>query len=152
MAVDCDDGVSCTIDSCNEGTDSCDNVPDDALCDNGLFCDGAEWCDPVASCQDGVDPCDPGEICNEEEDVCELHFCATLPDPSVCKGDVDGDGHVTPADVGLVKFWYGNTDPENLCYFDVDCDGSIDPADVGLVKFYYGSCTAESELPCWMTQ
>jgi hypothetical protein len=148
--VDCDDGVGCTVDSCNEGTDSCDNVPDDALCDNGLFCDGAEWCDPVADCQDGVDPCDPDEICNEEEDVCEPHFCATLPDPSVCKGDVDGDGDVTPADVGLVKFWYGDTSPESLCYYDVDCNGTINPADVGLVKFYYGACTAESELPCWM--
>jgi hypothetical protein len=148
--VDCDDGVGCTVDSCNEGTDSCDNIPDDALCDNGLFCDGAEWCDPVADCQNGLDPCDPGETCNEEEDVCEPHFCDTLPNPSVCKGDVDGDGDVTPADVGLVKFWYGDTSPESLCYYDVDCNGTINPADVGLVKFFYGVCTAESELPCWM--
>ncbi|MCP3937285.1 MAG: RHS repeat protein, partial [Actinomycetia bacterium] len=34
-AVDCDDGVSCTVDACNEATDACDNITDD--CDNGLF-------------------------------------------------------------------------------------------------------------------
>ncbi|MEM7352559.1 MAG: S8 family serine peptidase, partial [Acidobacteriota bacterium] len=33
--VTCDDGVSCTVDSCNEGTDSCDATPDDSACSNG---------------------------------------------------------------------------------------------------------------------
>ena len=34
-APSCGDGVGCTVDSCNEGTDSCDNVPTNSLCDNG---------------------------------------------------------------------------------------------------------------------
>jgi hypothetical protein len=150
-AVDCEDGIACTIDSCNETTDQCDNLPDDLFCDNGLFCDGAEWCDPAVGCQDGADPCGPDETCNEDQDVCELlPFCATLPDPAVCMGDVNGDGVVDPVDVGLVKFWFGDTDPASLCSYDVNCDGQIDPADVGLVKFYYGACGPESEAPCWM--
>jgi hypothetical protein len=149
-SVDCDDGIACTVDSCNETTDQCDNVPNDALCDNGLFCDGAEWCDPAVGCQDGTDPCGPDETCDEEQDVCEsLPFCATLPDPAVCKGDANGDGVVDPSDAGLVKFWYGDTDPISLCSYDVNCDGQINPADVGLVKFYYGACDISSELPCW---
>ncbi len=65
----CDDGVGCTVDSCNAGTDSCDNTADDASCDNGLFCDGVETCDTVADCQSGSDPC-PGETCDEAGDVC----------------------------------------------------------------------------------
>ncbi len=65
----CDDGVGCTIDSCNEGTDSCDNLPSDPLCDDGLFCNGAETCDPVLDCQAGTDPC-PGDTCDEVGDVC----------------------------------------------------------------------------------
>ncbi|UCC32271.1 MAG: hypothetical protein JSU86_08300, partial [Phycisphaerales bacterium] len=69
MPVDCDDGVACTDDACNEGTESCDNLPNDANCDNGFFCDGAEWCDPVADCQAGNDPC-PGQPCNESIDAC----------------------------------------------------------------------------------
>lgn len=67
--VDCDDGVGCTSDACNETTDSCDNTPDDAACDNGLFCDGAETCAPLLDCLPGSDPC-PGLTCDEVNDVC----------------------------------------------------------------------------------
>ncbi len=70
-APNCDDGVACTVDSCNEGTDSCDNTPDDGACDNGLFCDGAETCSATLGCQDGPDPCTGGQTCNETTDVCE---------------------------------------------------------------------------------
>jgi hypothetical protein len=67
-------------------------------------------------------------------------------------GDANGDGQVTPGDVGLVKFWYGNTEQDNLCYYDINCDGTISPADVGLVKFYYGACDAGDPPPCWAGQ
>jgi hypothetical protein len=40
-APNCDDGVACTDDSCNEGTDSCDNTRNDDNCANGHFCDGS---------------------------------------------------------------------------------------------------------------
>jgi hypothetical protein len=52
--VDCADGVDCTNDSCNEGTDSCDNLPDNANCDDGTFCNGAETCHAVNDCQAGT--------------------------------------------------------------------------------------------------
>ncbi|MCP4664104.1 MAG: M20/M25/M40 family metallo-hydrolase [bacterium] len=65
----CDDGVGCTVDSCNAGTDSCDNTADDGLCANGLFCDGVETCDAVLDCQAGSDPC-PGQSCDEAGAVC----------------------------------------------------------------------------------
>jgi hypothetical protein len=70
-AVNCNDGVGCTVDACNEGTDSCDNTPDDAACDDGLFCNGVETCDPALDCQPGGDPCLPGQTCNETTDMCE---------------------------------------------------------------------------------
>jgi len=73
-AVDCDDAVACTVDGCNDATDSCDNIPDDGLCDDGLFCNGAEVCDTVADCQAGADPC-PGEDCDEVDDVCIQGAC-----------------------------------------------------------------------------
>jgi len=66
---DCDDGVGCTIDSCNETTDSCDNTPDDSICDDGLFCSGVETCDAVADCQAGSDPC-AGDTCDDTTDSC----------------------------------------------------------------------------------
>ncbi len=69
-APTCDDGVNCTVDSCNEGTDSCDFSPNDAICDNGLFCDGTESCDVILGCQAGSDPCG-GLFCDEVGDVCD---------------------------------------------------------------------------------
>ncbi len=68
-SVNCNDGVSCTDDSCNEGTDSCDNIANNANCDDGLFCTGVETCDPVLDCQAGSDPC-PGQTCNEGSQTC----------------------------------------------------------------------------------
>jgi hypothetical protein len=52
--VTCDDGIGCTDDSCNETTDSCDYVPDDANCDNGVACDGIEVCDSALDCLPGI--------------------------------------------------------------------------------------------------
>ena len=68
-AVDCDDGVSCTVDSCNGVSDACESVPDDALCDNLLFCDGVESCDAALDCQAGANPC-IGLFCDDVGDVC----------------------------------------------------------------------------------
>ncbi|NOT01268.1 MAG: S8 family serine peptidase, partial [Phycisphaerales bacterium] len=65
----CDDAVACTDDSCNEGTDSCDNVANNANCDDGLFCNGAETCSGTLGCQAGTDPCAP-DPCDEGTDTC----------------------------------------------------------------------------------
>ncbi|MFQ5478313.1 MAG: hypothetical protein ACE5E4_06825 [Candidatus Binatia bacterium] len=69
VVMNCDDGVGCTIDSCNETTQACDNLASAALCDNGLFCDGAEVCDTALGCRPGGDPC-PGEFCDEVAGAC----------------------------------------------------------------------------------
>jgi hypothetical protein len=92
---------------------------------------------------------DPGPEAFITTPPCSAIECADLPDPAVCMGDVNSDGEVTPTDVGLVKYWYGDTDPANLCYYDINCDGTIDPVDVGLVKYWYGVCDAEDPPPCW---
>ena len=99
-APNCDDGVSCTVDSCNEGTDSCDNTPDDGACDNGLFCDGAETCNPASGCQDNADPCTGGQTCNETTDICEGGGgCPTCIDwtstPTVSYSNQDASANVT---------------------------------------------------------
>jgi len=75
----CVDNVPCTIDACDESSDSCRNTPDHAGCSNGLFCDGAEYCDPIYGCQPGVPPCVGFALCNEETDECEV---ITIPTAS----------------------------------------------------------------------
>ena len=68
-AVACEDGVGCTLDTCDEATDSCDYGADDGLCNDGLYCNGTETCDAFLDCQNGLDPC-PGQGCDEAGDVC----------------------------------------------------------------------------------
>ncbi|HLC95842.1 MAG TPA: thrombospondin type 3 repeat-containing protein [Candidatus Nanoarchaeia archaeon] len=72
--VNCNDGVSCTIDTCNEATDSCANTATNALCDNGLFCDGAEVCNAASGCQAAA-PID----CSAN-DVTGIDSCTNIPD------------------------------------------------------------------------
>lgn len=67
--VSCSDGVACTIDACNEATNTCTHAPNHAACDDGLFCNGAETCHVTLGCQSGSDPCG-GDACNESADTC----------------------------------------------------------------------------------
>ncbi len=70
----CNDNVSCTLDSCNETTDSCEHTPDDSFCDDGLFCNGVETCDAVNGCQAGI-PVD----CSANN-IEEINTCYNNPD------------------------------------------------------------------------
>ncbi|MCH8168177.1 MAG: glycine--tRNA ligase subunit beta, partial [Proteobacteria bacterium] len=109
----CDDGVACTVDTCDETGDTCTNTADDTLCDDGLFCNGAETCDPVLDCQAGTDPCDDGVACTV--DTCDegADTCANTADDTLC-------------DDGL--FCNG---PET-CDAALDCQAGIDPCDDGV--------------------
>lgn len=87
------DKVACTVDFCDEDTDSCQHVPNNALCDDGLFCNGAEICNPVMGCMPGSDPCPPDGIsctidgCNEQTDSCTHDPSDALCDDGVyCNG------------------------------------------------------------------
>src|SRR5436309_2137005 len=100
-AVDCDDHVVCTADSCNETTKECDHPSiagcchQDSDCTNGTVCDGAETCDagtgmchPAAmglDCKDGdactTDTCDDVAGCQhapvncDDGSPCTTDFC-----------------------------------------------------------------------------
>jgi hypothetical protein len=81
----CDDGVTCTTDACNESTDECTNTPDNGLCNDDEFCNGVETCDETLGCQAGTPPnCNDGvtcttDACNEASDA-----CTNTPDDVVC--------------------------------------------------------------------
>ncbi len=61
------DGVACTDDSCDEINDVVVHTPNNANCDNGLFCDGAETCDLTLDCQAGTAPTlSDGVICTDD--------------------------------------------------------------------------------------
>ncbi len=69
--ADCDDGLFCNGDEfCNEDTDTC-NHSEDPCGDDGAFCNGDESCNETTDeCDSSGDPCEPWELCDEENDTC----------------------------------------------------------------------------------
>jgi|GEM_PF-3163755 len=85
---DCNDGVGCTVDSCDELNDECDNNPNNGLCDNGQFCDGFETCDALLDCQPGVDPdCNDNIDCTDDSCDEVNDTCVNDPNDGLCPDD-----------------------------------------------------------------
>ncbi len=85
---DCDDGVDCTRDRCVEGG-YCVSAGDFSRCDDGVFCNGYEVCDPAFGCRESRP-----QRCNDE-DVCTIDYCDEAQKACVHTGrDFDGDGEV----------------------------------------------------------
>ncbi len=84
----CNDGVDCTLDTCNEALDRCEASPNDTACNDNLWCNGQEWCDPVNDCQQGmVVDCDDGVACTLDHCDEALQQCLNEPEASLCSDD-----------------------------------------------------------------
>ena len=93
MPPACDDGVACTVDSCDEGTDQCIVAPDDGLCDDGAWCNGAESCDGVQGCLAGTPPaCDDSVGCTDDSCDEAADACSYAPNHAVCDNGLFCDG------------------------------------------------------------
>jgi cysteine-rich repeat protein len=117
------DNIPCTTDACDEANDRITNTPNNAVCSNGLFCDGSETCSATQGCiagtppnlEDGL-PCTDG-ACNEATDaVVQTPIHARCADANVCDGAeqcVVGVGcqEGAPLSQGAVCV----TDPRSLC-------------------------------------
>lgn len=87
----CDDGVPCTTDLCDPAA-GCVFRPDNARCDNGRFCDGAEQCVVGRGCAPGRPVlCDDGNACTAERCDDTTRSCVSSSTPL----DGDGDGFVS---------------------------------------------------------
>ncbi len=82
---DCDDNVSCTNDTCVNG--QCQNTPDDTQCDDNNACTDNR-CDTVIGCVDDNNnaPCDDGVFCNGA-DLCADGAC-TFHKGTTCPGGI----------------------------------------------------------------
>ena len=109
-----DDGIDCTIDTCDEENDKVVHAPGDELCTDENVCTD-DLCDPVNGCAhaDNQGGCDDGNVCTID-DVCEAGACLGQPydcdDENVCTDDscedLNGEancvhaGNVEPCDAG----------------------------------------------------
>ncbi len=125
----CDDGISCTVDTCDEDDQRCSNLADDSICDDGNSCTGLEACDRDIGCLPGIPTnCSDG-------DSCTLDSCDPVLGCQNVLRDLDGDGYasisceggldcdddpLTGADI--------NPDAEEICNDGIDnnCDGVAD--------------------------
>lgn len=129
---ECNDGVSCTVDSCApNGT--CRNTPDAALCDDGIFCNGAERCDRTQGCLPPVTrrTCNDHDVCTIDRCNEELALCEHSPRDLDQDGDPDffcpGGGDCNDLDPSVSSLIREVCDDG----VDNDCDGIIDEADCG---------------------
>ncbi|HEV8323318.1 MAG TPA: hypothetical protein VG389_17005 [Myxococcota bacterium] len=125
FAPTCEDFVTCTTDACDEANDTCAHVPQDAACDDGLYCNGTERCMPPLGCLPGL-----GVAC-PDMDPCTLDLCDEPTDSCVHPpGDHDMDGFGSGAcggdDCDDDASWRYPGAPEDCSgagLTDDDCDG-----------------------------
>ncbi len=104
----CDDGVACTVDECDEAADTCSNTPEDTTCDDGLFCNGRETCDPTQGCLSGTDPCDDDNPCTDDTCLENVDYCEHVNNADPCD---DGDP-CTLDDVCIQGECIGSSNPQ----------------------------------------
>ncbi len=85
----CDDGVGCTTGTCDAASDACVQTPNDAMCDDGVACDGVETCD--ASGATPGDGCAAGAPVDCDDSLsCTIDSCGE-PSGTCTYVGVDGD-------------------------------------------------------------
>ncbi len=133
----CDDGLACTRDYCDEERGRCRFMPDDAECQDQEFCNGAEVCQPGVGCRPGPPvSCDDKTPCTidrciESTDECEhsLRDADLDGDPDVhCVSGVGDCDDSNPAVSSLVVEICGNQ-------IDDDCDQEVDERACELPQF-----------------
>jgi len=136
--VDCDDGIPCTYDLCQDPAGTCIHYPQDHLCDDDTFCNGVEVCDPIqgcikgtpVTCNDGI-PC-TDDVCDERLDTCkgvpnnDLCPCNETCDPS--QGGC-GDFCKVATCQGTVHACGDCVDNDGDCKTDTEDDPCLDPCD-----------------------
>lgn len=142
---DCTDEIDCTVDRCNPDTLRCKPAPDDSKCQDGLYCNGVEICDPIVGCVvgDAVDCSDDNSCtidrCDETSTLCQ-HV----------ERDADGDGdpdiHCGGGDCNETNPLV-NSKVDEVCANNVDdnCDGMVDEAPC--VSVANDTCSTALELP-----
>jgi len=148
-AILCDDGVSCTVDSCNEGTDSCDNIANNALCNDGIECT-QNICDETLDCTYPNEP--SGTQCGQARD-CEDSACSGVFAelyPADGHDTCDGAGLCVDYSCAMTDSYCSDSDPNDgintlQCGAECDQDTDCDDSDPRTIDTCSGACICEYE-------
>jgi hypothetical protein len=135
----CDDSLKCTTDRCDQTLGRCRFSPDDARCDDQVYCNGLERCDVRLGCGHGE------PVACSDESTCTIDVCVEATQS--CRHDprdADGDGDPThncggsdcDDDNALI-----NSGVAEVCgnKRDDDCNGETDEQS-GCVAPQYDTC------------
>jgi hypothetical protein len=136
---DCDDGVDCTVDACNQGTNECEATPDNDLCTQPPF----TYCDPGQGC---IEPppgaCCTSDVCAEVlESQCQSNGNYWLGPSVSCQvdtcvacdtGDADYDGDIDFADFAILQSCFEMPYIYPCDCVDIDNDSDVDLDDYAL--------------------
>lgn len=90
----CGDGISCTVDRCDEPSGMCVHDPDDTKCDADEQCRRATGCAPIQQCTDDSE-CQDESLCNGTEQCvdgrCEEGAPVACPDVGCLRRACDPD-------------------------------------------------------------
>ncbi|MFT5430487.1 MAG: hypothetical protein ACI9OJ_001162, partial [Myxococcota bacterium] len=114
-AVDVDDGISCTIDSCDDATQQPKHLPDNSLCNDGLICT-QDVCSTDVGCQNTL----LANVCL----VANVCFAAGATEPG-------NDCQVCDPAASTIAFSPKTAGDETCNGLDDDCDGATDEATDG---------------------
>lgn len=164
MPPSCDDGNSCTIDSCNYTLNACQNAPNPILpfCTSSNLCATVSRCDVTGACvPQGFTVCSPAPAChaltgcNPSTGLCEY---SSLPDASPCNdgnpctnqdacvsGSCVGAGHVICAPIDQCHATGVCDTLTGLCSLPLLPDGAA--CDDGLFCTPASACAAGFCLP-----
>ncbi len=156
-APDCADMIDCTTDACDEVADACITIADDAQCDDDMFCNGAETCDPLSGCQPGTPPdCDDAVDCTVDTCDDDAASCVHTADDTPCQDTEFCNGEEVCDPIAGCQPAAGPTDCNDLtaCTVDScdeDADACINAPDDGVCDnglFCDGAETCQSGLGC----
>ncbi len=124
--VNCNDGISCTKDFCDENQKRCGHETRDALCKDGNACT-VESCDALSGClydTSGPLSCDDGNACTEG-DFCQDGACRAGSEPDCQDPDADCYSLVCESRLGCVKIPKSEAEGQ-LCEDNNACTLSFD--------------------------
>ena len=157
-APNCNDGVACTFDQCQEPTGTCVNFPQDYLCSDGQLCNGAETCNAQLGCQPAAAPhvCpDDGIACTVSTCNAQLNTCINAPQNNLCpcgqtcSAQDGGCGNFCTVKTcqGKVYACGDCLDNDGDCKIDDADDQCLGPCD-NTENSFYGGIPGQNNSPC----
>ncbi len=153
-APNCGDSIPCTIDTCDETSDSCVHTPNNAVCNDGVFCNGPEICTVGVGCQ-GVAAVDCSDDFSCTADSCdELNDrCVNAPNDNLCPSGPCSDPVCSPVvgcrkvDNGTCSTTTSSTVPFNFECGDANLNGAVNASDALLtLKTAVGAATCDKRV------